>query len=60
VRKVRYEWIGGCPIFNYSRSQLERMFGDGGFERVELQSPGRSGYLLRGWRGGPTARPNEA
>lgn len=53
VRKVRYEWIGDCPIFNYSRPQLERLFGEGGFGRVELFSPGRSGYLLRAWRTAP-------
>ena len=50
IRKVRYEWIGNCPIFNYSRRELELMFGASGFERVEIQSPGRSGYLLRAYR----------
>jgi SAM-dependent methyltransferase len=50
VRKVRYEWIGNCPIFNYSRRELELMFGASGFERVEIASPGRSGYLARAHR----------
>ena len=50
VRKVRYEWIGNCPIFNYSRRELELMFGASGFERVEITSPGRSGYLVRAYR----------
>lgn len=50
VRKVRYEWIGDCPIFNYSRRELELMFGASGFERVEIASPGRSGYLVRAYR----------
>jgi len=50
VRKVRYEWIGNCPIFNYSRRELELMFGASGFERVEIASPGRSGYLVRAYR----------
>jgi SAM-dependent methyltransferase len=50
VRKVRYEWIGNCPIFNYSRRELELMFGASGFDRVELASPGRSGYLVRAHR----------
>ncbi|MGN6170400.1 MAG: class I SAM-dependent methyltransferase [Solirubrobacteraceae bacterium] len=50
VRKVRYEWIGDCPIFNYSRRELELMFGASGFEPVEVVSPGRSGYLLRAYR----------
>ena len=50
ARKVRYEWIGNCPIFNYSRRELELMFGASGFERVETASPGRSGYLVRAYR----------
>jgi SAM-dependent methyltransferase len=50
IRKVRYEWIGDCPIFNYSRRELELMFGASGFERIEIASPGRSGYLLRARR----------
>ncbi len=50
VRKVRYEWIGDCPIFNYSRRELELMFGASGFAPVEIFSPGRSGYLLRACR----------
>ena len=50
VRKVRYEWLGNCPIFNYSRRELELMFGASGFDRVEVQSPGRSGYLVRAYR----------
>jgi SAM-dependent methyltransferase len=50
VRKVRYEWIGNCPIFNYSRRELELMFGASGFDRVEISSPGHSGYLVRAYR----------
>jgi SAM-dependent methyltransferase len=50
VRKVRYEWIGDCPIFNYDRSQLESLFGGAGFDRVEVLSPGRSGFLVRAHR----------
>ncbi len=51
VRKVRYEWIGDCPIFNYSRPQLEQVFAASGFDRVEILSPGRSGFLVRARRG---------
>lgn len=51
VRKVRYEWLGDCPIFNYDRRGLEGMFSSAGFGRVELLSPGRSGFLLRAHRG---------
>ena len=50
VRKVRYEWIGNCPIFNYSRRELELMFGASGFERIEITSPGHSGNLVRAYR----------
>jgi SAM-dependent methyltransferase len=50
VRKVRYEWIGDCPIFNYSRRELELMLGASGFEHVEIMSPGRSGFLVRAYR----------
>lgn len=50
VRKVRYEWIGDCPIFNYSRRELELLLGASGFDPVEIKSPGRSGYLVRAYR----------
>jgi SAM-dependent methyltransferase len=51
ARKVRYEWIGDCPIFNYTREGLDRLLRDAGFARVELQAPGRSGFLARAYRG---------
>jgi SAM-dependent methyltransferase len=50
ARKVRYEWVGDCPIFNYSRRELELMFGASGFDRVEIASPGHSGFLVRAYR----------
>jgi 2-polyprenyl-3-methyl-5-hydroxy-6-metoxy-1,4-benzoquinol methylase len=50
IRKLRYEWIGDCPIFNYSRHQLEQLFGSVGFSRVEIRAPGRSGFLLRAYK----------
>ncbi len=50
IRKVRYEWINRCPIFNYTQRELELMFGAAGFERVEVKRPGRSGHLVRAWR----------
>jgi SAM-dependent methyltransferase len=50
VRKVRYEWIGDCPIFNYDRPGLERMLDEAGFQRSELLTPGRSGFLVRAHR----------
>lgn len=51
VRKVRYEWIGDCPIFNYDRPGLERLFGAAGFAGLEILAPGRSGFLVRAQRG---------
>jgi SAM-dependent methyltransferase len=50
VRKVRYEWIGDCPIFNYTTQGIERLFQDGGFTRTEVRAPSRHGYLLRAYR----------
>lgn len=50
IRKVRYEWIGDCPIFNYTRRELELMFGASGFVRTEIYTPGHSGFLLRAHR----------
>jgi SAM-dependent methyltransferase len=55
IRKVRYEWIGDCPIFNYTARELELMFGASGFDRVEIVSPGRSGFLARAFRGTPAS-----
>ncbi len=48
VRKVRYEWIGDCPIFDYPPGQLERMLRASGFDRIEL-SEGRTGSLVRAY-----------
>jgi len=50
IRKIRYEWIGNCPIFNYTHPGLERLWGDAGYERVEILAPGKSGFLLRAHR----------
>jgi SAM-dependent methyltransferase len=50
IRKVRYEWIGDCPIFNYERRGLERMLGEAGFGRAEIIAPGPSGFLVRAYR----------
>ena len=50
LRKVHYEWIGDCPIFNYTRVGLELMLAECGFERIDIKSPGRSGFLVRAYR----------
>lgn len=46
VRKLRYEVINNCPIFDYTEPQLRRMFSEAGFEHVEVHAPGRSGFLV--------------
>lgn len=51
VRKVRYEWVGNCPIFNYTRPGLSRLWTEAGYQRVEILAPGKSGFLLRAHRG---------
>ena len=49
VRKLRYEWIGDCPIFNYDRTGLERMLTAAGFKRQNIFAPGRSGFLVQAY-----------
>jgi SAM-dependent methyltransferase len=44
VRKLRYEVINNCPIFDYTRDGLMQLFE--GFANIEIR-PGRSGFLLR-------------
>jgi SAM-dependent methyltransferase len=46
VRKVRYELINQCPIFNYTAQDLDRLFSEAGFARVDVIPRGRTGYLL--------------
>ncbi len=50
VRKIRYEWIGDCPIFNYDRPGLQQLFRGAGFSDPEILAPGRSGFLVRAHR----------
>jgi SAM-dependent methyltransferase len=44
IRKVRYEVINRCPIFDYTGPQLRELFSD--FAKVDVQA-GRSGFLVR-------------
>jgi len=44
IRKLRYEVINNCPIFNYTRDGLMDLFS--AFANVEIRS-GKSGFLLR-------------
>jgi SAM-dependent methyltransferase len=47
IRKLRYEVINNCPIFDYTRDGLMQLFA--GYSNVELR-PGKSGFLLRATR----------
>jgi SAM-dependent methyltransferase len=47
VRKLRYEKINNCPIFDYTASGLQKLFSDAGFERVDIHAPGKSGFQVR-------------
>jgi SAM-dependent methyltransferase len=44
IRKLRYEVINNCPIFDYTQEGLTQLFA--GYSGVEIR-PGRSGFLLR-------------
>jgi SAM-dependent methyltransferase len=47
VRKLRYEVVNDCPIFDYSEPGLSTLFDDAGFSRAGITPIGRSGYLVR-------------
>ena len=47
VRKVRYEVVNNCPIFNYTERELRFLFGAAGFSRCDIVQRGRTGYLVR-------------
>jgi ubiquinone/menaquinone biosynthesis C-methylase UbiE len=44
IRKLRYEVINNCPIYDYTRDGLMKLFA--GFTNLEIR-PGNSGFLLR-------------
>jgi SAM-dependent methyltransferase len=46
IRKLRYQVINNCPIFNYTADGLHRMFAVAGFPKIELRE-GKSGFVLR-------------
>jgi SAM-dependent methyltransferase len=46
VRKIRYEVIGNCPIYDYTQRELRFLFGAAGFGRTLIRA-GRSGFLVR-------------
>src|ERR671933_101390 len=49
VRKLRYEVINNCPIFDYTEDGLRRLFGDAGLTNLDIR-PGKSGFLVRARR----------
>ena len=44
VRKIRYEVINNCPIFDYTRDGLMELFA--GYSAIDVR-PGKSGFLVR-------------
>ena len=46
VRKLRYEVINNCPIFDYTEDGLKRLLADAGFGRTDVKA-GKSGFLVR-------------
>src|SRR5213076_1031167 len=44
IRKLRYEVINNCPIFDYTADRLRALFGSAGFGQVDLRE-GKSGFL---------------
>jgi SAM-dependent methyltransferase len=46
VRKLRYEVINSCPIYDYDRDGIRRLFDDAGFGKITIRQ-GRSGFLVR-------------
>jgi 2-polyprenyl-3-methyl-5-hydroxy-6-metoxy-1,4-benzoquinol methylase len=45
VRKLRYEVINDCPIFDYSPEDVRELFASAGFSQVRLTEIGRSAVL---------------
>ncbi len=45
VRKVRYEWVNNCPIFDYTDESVTSLFLDAGFETVRLVPVGGSALV---------------
>src|SRR5438105_2396036 len=46
IRKLRYEVINNCPIFDYTAQGIRRLFAEAGFAGVDLHE-GKSGFLAR-------------
>jgi len=46
IRKLRYEVINNCPIYDYTAERLRTLFADAGFAQLDLHA-GKSGFLVR-------------
>jgi SAM-dependent methyltransferase len=49
-RKLRYEVLANCPIFDYTEREIRFLFGAAGCSRVEFPRHGRSGFVVRAVR----------
>jgi SAM-dependent methyltransferase len=49
VRRLRYERLNDCPIFDYDEPGVRALLQNTGFERAEIRAR-RSGMLARAWR----------
>jgi SAM-dependent methyltransferase len=49
-RHIRYDWIRKCPIYYYTRVQIERLCHDAGFDRVRIEERG-TGFIVAGRTG---------
>ena len=45
LRKLRYEVINNCPIFDYTPQGVRTLFAGAGFSRVDVRR-GKSGFLV--------------
>lgn len=45
-RKVRYRWINRCPVHDYSREQLERLYAHAGFARWDIMAIKRGFFVV--------------
>jgi SAM-dependent methyltransferase len=46
IRKLRYETLSDCPIFDYTEPQISALFHDAGFAHVQLHAS-RTGFIVR-------------
>jgi 2-polyprenyl-3-methyl-5-hydroxy-6-metoxy-1,4-benzoquinol methylase len=47
IRKLRYEVLSDCPIYDYAEPDLRELFRSVGFAAVTVERMGRSGLVIR-------------